>query len=86
MRASFQTKLIPAPSGVRKKFPLGRLKFRRTVTPHINIMESAKGKTIAGWSGTCSGKNLQNYTKKYALSCILEASFSIMLSRDLLKE
>ena len=42
---------------------MGGLKFRRTVTPEINIMESAEGKTIVGWSGACSGNNLQNYTK-----------------------
>ena len=30
---------------------MGGLKFRRTVTPQINIMESADGKTIVGWSG-----------------------------------
>ena len=30
---------------------LGGLKFRRTVTPQINIMESAEGKTIVGWTG-----------------------------------
>ena len=51
MRASFQTKLISASSGVRKKFSIGGLKFRRTVTPQIIVMESAEGKTIVGWSG-----------------------------------
>ena len=43
---------------------MGGQKFRRTdVMPQINIMESAENKTIVGWSGACSGKNLQNYTK-----------------------
>ena len=63
MRASFQTKLISAPSDVRKKFPWGGLKFRCTVTPQINIMESAEGKTIVEWSGGMLRKILQSYTK-----------------------
>ena len=50
MRASFQTKLIFAPSAYAK-VSLGGLNFRRTETPQINIMESAEGKTIVGWSG-----------------------------------
>ena len=86
MRASFQTKLIFAPSGVRKNFPWGGLKFCRTVTPQINIMKSAEGKTIAGWSEGMLRKNLQNYIKNTRFCCILEASFSIMFLRDLLEE
>ena len=34
-----------------QKVFIGGLKFRRTVTPQINVMESAEDKTIAGWSG-----------------------------------
>ena len=32
------------------------------------------------------GKILQSYTEKYAFSCFLEASFGILLLRDLLEE
>ena len=45
------------PQGVRKNF-YGDLKFRCTVTPQINIMESAEGKTIVGWSGGVFWKKL----------------------------
>ena len=34
-----------------QKVSIGGLKFRRTVTPQIIVMESAEGKTIVGWSG-----------------------------------
>ena len=44
-----------------QKVSLGGLNFRRTVTPQINIMESAEGKPIVGW--WCPGKKLQNYSK-----------------------
>ena len=63
MRATFQTKLISAPVTYAKSFH-GSRKFRSTdVTPQINTMESAEGKTIVGWARACSGKNLQDYTK-----------------------
>ena len=63
MRASFQTKLISAPSGVRKKFPWRGLKFCCTVTPQINITESAEGKTIVGWYGGMLRKKFAKYSK-----------------------
>ena len=63
------------------------LKFRRTdVMPQINIMESAEGKIIVGWSGGMFRKKFAKLHQKYAFSCILETRYSIMLLRDLLEE
>ena len=65
---------------------MGGQKFRRTVMQQINIMESAEGKTIVGWSVGMLRKKFAKLHQKYAFSCILEASFNIMLLRDLLEE
>jgi len=68
-------------SGVRRKFPReGQSSRHNRATSQINFKGSAEGTTILG----APGKILQNYTYKYAFLCILEASFSIMLLRDLL--
>ena len=75
-------------SGVRRKFPRGE-KFRQNrVTPQFNFMESAEGTTFLGWLGGMPWENIAKLHLKiaYAFSCILEASFRIMLLRDLLEE
>ena len=59
------------------KVSLGGLMFRRAVTPQINIMQSAEGKT--GWYGGKLWKKIAKLHQKYAFSCILEARCSIML-------
>ena len=86
MRASFQTKLISATQWRTQKVSKGGLKFRRSVTSQINIVESAVGKTIVGWSGSMLRKKFAKLHSKHAFSCIMEASFSIMLLRDLPEE
>ena len=86
MRANFQTKLLSATQWRTQKVSMGGLKFRRTVPSQINIMENAEGKTIVAWSGGMLRKKLAKLHHKYAFSCILEASFSIMLLRDLREE
>ena len=58
---------------------------RNRVTSQINL-ESAEGTTIIGWSGDVPRKNFAKLHLRYAFLCILEASFSLMLLRDLLKE
>ena len=45
---------------------------------------SAEGTTILGGSGGMPRENFEKLHLKYAFLCILEASFSIMLLRDLL--
>jgi len=72
-------KTVQTTSGVCRKFPRGA-KFRHNrVTSQINFRGSAEGTTFLGSPGDAPGKILQNYASKYAF---LEASFSILLSRD----
>ena len=72
-------------NGVRKKFPRGPKFLHNRVRSQIKL-ESGEGTTIIGWSRGMPGKILQNYTQRYAVWYILEASFSIMLLRDLLEK
>jgi len=54
------------------------------MTSQINFREVLKARPSKGVQGNVPGKILQNYTLKYTFLCVLEASFSIMLLRDLL--
>ena len=47
-----------------QKVSMAGLKFYRTVTPQINIMKSAEGKTIVGWSGGMLRKKICKITLK----------------------
>ena len=67
-----------------QKVSEGGPKFRHNrVTLQINL-GSAEGTTVIGWSGGMQWKHFAKLHLKF--SCILEASFSIMLLRDLLEE
>ena len=46
----------------------GGLKFCRTVTPQIYIMESAEGKTIVGWSGGMLRKKFAKFIRVFVHS------------------
>jgi len=73
-----------AHSGVGRKFPRGG-KFRHNhVTSQINFRGSSEGTTILGGSGDMPPGNCAKLHLKIRILCILEASFSIMLLRDLL--
>jgi len=63
----------------------GGAKFRQNhVMSQINFRGSAEGTNILGGPGACSWENFAKLHLKIRILCILEASFSIMLSRDLL--
>jgi len=74
----------PSDSGVRRKFP----REGKVSSQLCDITNQLWGKCrrhdhSKGVREQAPGKILQNYTWKYAFLCILEASFSIMVSRDL---
>jgi len=54
------------------------------VTSQINFRGSAKGMTILGGPGAFPRDNFTKLHLKIRILCILEASFSIKLLRDLL--
>ena len=49
--SEFLNKINTCTQWRKQEVSTGGLKFRRIVTAQINIVESAKGKTIVGWYG-----------------------------------
>ena len=81
-----QIQQIQTSSGVRRKFPRGE-KFRHNrVTSKINFGEVPKARPFSGGPGACPRENFAKLHLKIRSLCILEASFSIMLLRDLLAD